>query len=361
MRIILLLLLLGPQCWAQEPSQLSGSWIKTSSQTHDGTVYTEADDNHFRYTQLKFSESQLRILTHPMYEHKGACYNYYFTDQKIFLSPTHYYEIIGLSEDQLVIRDRTGTEDGKTLHTFIRAETHHQAIHQSQVQSEYRVARYGYTPTLKFPLEQMLDSALTDLHDNIQIKGTIMIDVSNQSVFTSIAFSSTRDTDWLKYLKKNLDQSYPLWDINGFEGAKIIQVPFVLQDVKTEDYEGVVMAFLTQSLVSLHEPLRRQQRWWANEYFAQAIEAHQNKFKNRAIKLFDKSLELNAENPHALFCRANVYLDKGDEDKACKDWKVLLDQGYEGAMDYYKDNCQNAEALAESDKPPISDDPKAIL
>lgn len=341
MRIILLLLLtvLSFCCFAQRsPDLLQGSWVKTKTEVLN---LSSASPRDMPYCKIEFADSLLHIHTHPMYEAKGACYSFEFRDDKIHLSGHHYYEVTKLGSDELVLLEMK--EDELLQHTLVRSERLFEQIQSEQSNSRYRVAKPGYTPKLNRPIERLLDSAFVDQHVNFQARGTLLLDLENETVFSAISYSTIRDIDPLRLLKKTLDSTFPLWDLTGFGEAKLIQIPFVVQDVKLHPFAGFSMVFLTSSIAVLDKPVQLQKKYWSDEYFHQGILAVHERAYRKAIRRFDSSLELNPENQHAVFSRAKVYLIKGREEDACRDWKMLIDQGFEKAQDYYEGNCKAVE------------------
>ena len=78
----------------------------------------------------------------------------------------------------------------------------------------------------------------------------------------------------------------------------------------------------------------------ADNYYEQGVRAYSQKDYQRAVAMLSKALSLDDQNVQAYFTRGASYLEINQPDKACSDWKYLVERGQKWVERYVKQYCK---------------------
>lgn len=78
----------------------------------------------------------------------------------------------------------------------------------------------------------------------------------------------------------------------------------------------------------------------AKYYYDQGVRQYAAKDYERSVQSFSKSIEFGSNNPQNYFNRGAAYIALGQKDKACVDWKYLVDLGQKWVEKYVNQYCK---------------------
>lgn len=78
----------------------------------------------------------------------------------------------------------------------------------------------------------------------------------------------------------------------------------------------------------------------ATSYYEQGVRAYSAKDYQRAVAMLSKAISLDDQNVQAYFSRGASYVELGQTDKACADWKYLVGLGQKWVERYVKQYCK---------------------
>jgi len=296
------------------------------------------------YVKYSFKKLELCHNANPTHRINEVCFPFTINQNFIQTSSTSGYEIERIKNDTLIICEKIdGMENDKLKRFyFVREQKLFNEIKEKKGINKNQIANEFYTPTLKSSLMLELNKAFKNKHSNFKAKGSITIDLKNKRVNTIINYSNTSDSSKIKRVKKVINKSYKLWNLNKFKHLETLEMPFVLKDEKTRTFRGISMKFFTNSFYQLDHfhggDTRVIQK--AGEYFNKGIKFYQNKDYESSIKNFTKSYELDPKNVDALYNRAAIYYETGKLELACKDWNELSELGQKRGIELLKNNCK---------------------
>lgn len=344
--ILLLFLLITIESYCQKVniSELNGDWIKYKIEMKDGSSLIDrflTDSSYVNYTFKKF---QMCTNGNPTHRVNESCFPFSLYQNFIKTSSTSGYEIDRVKNDTLILCERiNGMENDKLKRFyFVREQKLFNQIKKEKGESKSQAANEFYTPTLKSSLTLELNKAFKKKHSNFKARGIIIIDLKNKKISALINYSNTNDSSKIERIKKVINKSYKLWDLNKFKHLDKLEMPFVLKDEKTKTFRGISMKFFTDSFYQLDHFYGGDTRviQKAGEYFNNGIRCYQNKDYENSIKNFTKSYELDPKNIDALYNRAAIYYEAGKLELACKDWNELSELGQKRGIELLKNNCK---------------------
>ena len=344
--LFFLLLLISIKLLSQEKdiSGIHGNWIKYKIEMKDGSKLIDRFLTDSSYVNYSFRNKNMSMNGNPTHRTNEVCFPYSINRNFIKTSATSGYIIEIIKNDTLVLCEKiSGIKDDKLKRFyFVRKEKLFNEIKEHKGTNKNQVANKFYTPTTKSNLIFKLNNAFNKNHDNFRLKGKIIIDIKHKRVQTFISYSSTSDSTKIKRIKKILNKTYKLWDIERFGELETLELPFVLKDQKTKMFQGFSMKFFTTSFYKLNNSNGGDLNLIlkAGEYFSKAINAYQNKEYNKSIEYFSKSYELDPINIDALYNRAAIYYETGKIELACKDWIELSNLGQKGGIELLKKYCK---------------------
>lgn len=345
-QILFIILLISTKFYAQEInfSELNDSWIKYKIEMKDGSKLIDRFLTDSSYVNYSFTNNRMCINGNPTHRVNEVCLPFTIKRDFIKTSATSGYSLERIKNDTLIICEKIkGMEDERLKRFyFVREKKLFNEIKEQKGSEKNQVANEFYTPTLKSSLMLELNKAFKKKHSNFKLKGQIIIDLINKKIQTQITYTDTTDSSKIKRVKKTIEKSYKLWDLERFNRIKTIQLPFILKDKKTKTSWGISMKFFTTSFYHLDTvhggDLNTNIK--VGEYFAKAIEAFQSKDYNNSIFYFSKSYELDSKNIDALYNRTAIYHEIGKTELACKDWRELSQLGQKKGKELLNNHCK---------------------
>ncbi len=344
--ILLLFLLITIKSYCQKVniSELNGDWIKYKIEMKDGSSLIDRFLTDSSYVNYTFRKLEMCTNGNPTHRVNEVCFPFSLNKNFIKTSSTSGYEIERVKNDTLILCERiNGIENDKLKRFyFVREQKLFNEIKEQKGESKNQVANEFYTPTLKSSLMLELNKVFKKKHSNFKAKGIITIDLKNKNISTLINYSNTNDSSKIQRIKKVINKSYKLWNLNKFKHLDKLEMPFVLKDEKTKTFRGISMKFFTDSFYQLDHFYGGDTRviQKAGEYFNKGIRSYQSKDYESSIKNFTKSYELDPKNIDALYNRAAIYYETGKLELACKDWNELSELGQKRGMELLKNNCK---------------------
>lgn len=344
--ILLLFLLITIKSYCQKVniSELNGDWIKYKIEMKDGSSLIDRFLTDSSYVNYTFKKLEMCMNGNPTDRVNETCFPFTLNQNFIKTSLTSGYEIERVKNDTLILCERINEMENDKLKRFyfVRQQKLFDKIKEEKRESKIQVANEFYTPTLKSSLMLELNKAFKYKHSNFKAKGIITIDLKNNNISTFINYSNTNDSSKIERIKNVIDKSFNLWNLDKFKNIETLEMPFVLKDVKNKIFQGISMKFFTDSFYQLDHfyggEIRIIQK--AGEYFNKGIKAYQNKDYENSIKNFTKSYELDPINIDALYNRAAILFETGNQELACKDWNVLAKLGQKNGIELLKNNCK---------------------
>lgn len=123
--------------------------------------------------------------------------------------------------------------------------------------------------------------------------------------------------DGVTFLIAQIEKSYTDWDVIGFEDFEQIKIPsLIIMNSSASPLEIIFFPKYNWSMESLKA--KDERLALSKQNYESGLLAFNKKSYERAIKLFEKSYELNFENLDALYNIATCYSFLGDEENTCK-------------------------------------------
>ncbi|MBC3847609.1 hypothetical protein H8K90_14525 [Winogradskyella echinorum] len=345
--IYLLVILITLKSYSQEINinELNGDWVKFKIEMKDSSSLIDRFYKDSSYVNFLIKKNQLCTNNNPLFKKENSCINFSLNDNYIKTSEFAGYFIEKIKNDTLIITENIDNlEDDKIKRFyFIREQNKFEEFKNQQNGSTDQVAKPYYTPTLKSSLTLQLNNAFKEKHSNFKAKGTIIIDIKNKKIESSIYTSDTNDSTKIKRVISVLNESFSLWNLERFKDLETIKLPFVFRDEKTKTFRGITIVFFTNSYKKLDEiygddiyDIRD-----AKKFFNKGLKAYQKNDFEKAINFFTKSYNLDSVNIDALYNIAAIYYETGSLELACVNWKKLSELGQKRGISLLENHCLN--------------------
>lgn len=325
-------------------TSIIGSWIKYKIEMKDGSKIIDRFLNDSSYVNFIFNEKQLCINESSTYIINPTCFDYTLNNNLITTSETSKYLIEKSDNDTLVLSEQINQlEDDKCKRFyFIRQSALIDKFKKENVETKNLVAKEFFTPTLKSSLCCALNNAFKNHYSDFKLKGTIFIKMDDHKVKTQIAYCSTSDSTKINIIKKTIDDSYGLWELEGFKEYKSIAIPFVLKSEITANFGEVTMKLFDTTFYDLDNSCKCESKKIkeSGEFFDRGKSAYLRKKYKKAIEYYSKSYALDPINIDALYNRAAVYYELNQNEKACNDLQELAKLGQTNGKNLYQKYCK---------------------
>ena len=296
------------------------------------------------YIKFTFTDKSIAQQRNPINDLNAVNFNYKLIDNYIETSPTSGYIIEKINKDSLILLEKIKNyQDDQLKRFFLISESKlFDSIKRSKIKNRNQIANRYYTPIQEKSLAYLLNKAFKYHHSNFKIKGSININIQNESIETSIIYSSIDDTKILKRIKKTINKSYKYWNLEKFKSLNSISIPFVLKDENKERFRGISIKYFTDSFYQLDNFYGGDVgiNMLAGELYSKGVEAYENENYSLAIELFTESYQLDPKNIDALYNRAAVFYKLGHKELACNDWKTLAKLEQMEAIKLIEEHCQ---------------------
>lgn len=324
--------------------ELVGTWVKVKTEMRDGSRLIPIYHDYIQHFNMTLTKQELITDYYPGQIRNTSSFNYKLKGNELYLSKHFSYFIEKISQDSLIIVEQIDDmKIDKLKRHYLVNKNSINTIKRNEHDLDTEIyADYYYTPVFLGDMQKILNNTLKGYRDNLKLKGTINLLIKDKKVDAIVTYRDKVDPLRETTIINFLDNSYPLWDLSGFEKYDKVSIDFVLIMEKTKTFRGLNIALFTDSFTQLKGlyglPLEIIRE--SNKYYKMGIEYYNNNQLELAIENFTKSYEVNHTLIDALYNRAASYYNLGKFKEACQDWKTLnnLEQ-VEGAK-MYRNKCK---------------------
>jgi len=325
-------------------ADLLGSWVKTRTEMKDSSELVPVYQGYVNHFDMTFEKKSYTTNYYPAQKYSNATSSYKLRKNKIVTSKYFAFEIEKLRNDSLVIVEKMAkmSNDKLKRHYLIKKEKIRAQLVKAHIGLNSFVAKPYYTPLFSGNIQRYLNRGLQKRHTNLNLKGNIKLFTKEQKVETEITFRSKNGLYQEKIILDLLNNSFEKWDLTGFEEFDNIIIEFVIiMDKKGKNSYGIKIRLLTNSWEQLQGlyGLTYSQISDGGKYLKLGIRSYERKDMKNAITYFSKAFESNHTLVDALYNRALCYYESKEFNKACYDWKKLIDLGQKRADVLFKDHC----------------------
>ncbi|WP_131707547.1 hypothetical protein [Chryseobacterium angstadtii] len=328
--------------------QLIDNWALSKSCMLDGS--RDLSQNSERFLIWKLSDNKLCEYSNPIFEDQKVCYDIKIENKDIRTSPKTSYEIERLTGDTLIVINRiegvTANDKIKKM-SFIRTSKFQKEYLKTVSNDSTAMATTYFTPSLKKNIfSDILERSMTNNDRDLNIKGSIIIYPKKQKVefqYENVT-GSKNNVKGIEFLKSNIESSYHLWNLKGFEKFEQVIIPYHIEtQIKYVDtFKGSTMkfAFFNNARKDLNKvPVTIKDKILSDETYNKAMDPIDKQKLDKAIELFNKAFDLDNTNVDALYNVTSISLNKKDMTTACTALKRLKNLEQVEGTKLFNDLC----------------------
>lgn len=324
-------------------SELNGKWIKYKIEMKDGSKLFDRFTRDSTFLEYTISKNKLCINSSPIHKTNENCLDFKLDNNTLRTSQYSKYVIERISNDTLIMYQQVDnlTDDKIKRFFFIKDELLLSYYKQKNTNKKHIKASKEFTPKTSSTIELDLNKAFKDNYSNFRVAGNFKIFPKEKRIKTYITYSTKQDSARIKTIKKVIDHSFDKWNLKNFEEYDSVELSFVFDSEITKTYRGIKMIFFTDDVnefeVVYTGNLENNRKSF--DYFNKAIKAYEKKDYLKAIEYFSESYKLDPKNLDALYNKAAVYFESGDQNNACKTWKEISNLGQINGKELFTNNC----------------------
>ncbi|MEG1236730.1 tetratricopeptide repeat protein [Flavobacterium plurextorum] len=324
-------------------SDLSGKWIKYKIEMKDGSKLFDRFTKDSTFLEYTINRNTLCLNSNPIHKTNQSCLDFKLRNNELITSQYSKYVIERLSNDTLVMYQHIEnlSDDKIKRFFFVKDEILLSKYQQKNINKKNIIASKEFTPKTSSTIELDLNKAFKNNYSNFRIAGNLTIFPKKRKIKTIINYSTKADSIRIKIIKTVIDNSIDKWNLKNFEEYDSVQLPFILDSEITKRYWGIKVIFFTNDIhefeIAYGDNLENNRK--SVDFFNKALKAYEKKDFLYAIQCFSESYKLDPKNLDALYNKATVYFESGDQNNACKTWKEISDLGQVNGKQLYSNNC----------------------
>lgn len=325
-------------------SNLKGNWIKVKTYMKDGSKLLSNFENDSSFVEYSINAKQFCINSNPINRASKTCMDYTLLNNALKVSEYTSFVIEKLTNDSLVLSENIkNTTDDKLRRTYlVREEILNLKFKELNSGNKNLKATKLYTPKAISSLVNDLNKAFKGNYSNFNLIGKLKIFPNEKKVKTSITYSTQKDSTHIKTVEKVINNSFHNWELTDFKIYESIEIPFVVESVKTKHIRVIFIHYFMYNLDQLNKRrgVKIEDIRESSNLFNLGIQSYQQKEYTKAIEYFTKSYDLNPKNIDALYNKVVVYSESGDKESACKELIKISEMGQVKAKELLKTYCQ---------------------
>lgn len=324
-------------------SDLSGKWIKYRIEMKDGSKLFDRFTRDSTFIEYTINKNTLCLNSDPVHKTNQSCLDFKLENNELITSQYSKYVIERLSNDTLIMSQyiENLTDDKIKRFFFVKNEILLLKYKQKNIDKRNIIASKEFTPKTSSTIEIDLNKAFKNNYSNFRVAGNLTIFPKERKIKTIVNYSTKADSARIKIIKNVIDHSLDKWDLKNFEGYDSVQLPFILDSEITKRYWGIKVIFFTNDInefeIVYSGNLENNRK--SSDLFNKALIAYEKKEYLKAIEYFSESYRLDSKNLDALYNKAAIYFESGDQNNACKTWKEISDLGQVNGKYLYSNNC----------------------
>ncbi|MEL6534981.1 MAG: hypothetical protein AAFQ98_06185 [Bacteroidota bacterium] len=334
--LLILLPLAAPGQGIIHQEDLMGDWLVVSSERKDGSSVIEYEPQGL-ILPLYWYVGRKDICNYKLPWGKTSCsrYELYESSRRISLLTGQQYEIDYMEGDTLVISqvDKEKTDDKLSRYLLVRGGVWEPETPPSPMGNAVYFPQYG--PVLR---ETNLIHKLEQLPISGRAEYKLTFDFDAKTLSVEQLTSSFTDPKTEGQLLKLLMRSYRDWSFHSQSRYPQV-VQYLTVQANMQGPNPTRIWYNTWEQVLAHQAEREQIRD-AHRYFQSGlVQFHENRLDS-AIALFTDAYQMDSVMISAVYNRAAVYWQQGNEVDACEDWLHLAQRGQIMARNRWNKDCK---------------------
>jgi hypothetical protein len=316
-----------------------GNWIKIKAERKDGSKIIDRISTDTMFLEFSFTPDEFSYQWNPHETKKGQ--NYSIQNDRIYVKYSNDYLVEKLSIDTLVLSEVSQVKPDHKLdrYYFVKKNILSQK-HPIKLKENIPVYNKYNSPRVHKTFDEYLQTCNAGNNKEFSFKGSLVFDHKNRSINATLNFLDKLGTNRAAMIKSCLENTYLYWDFSELEDYAKAKINFVAKSFSHT--EQINFYFCTENMdkIGSFDSVDFTKIDQSIVYYKNGISDLQDSLFDSAINNFSLSYKLDNIRIDAIYKRAEAFLMKGDNKKACKDWNFLISLDQELGRSKYKEYCK---------------------
>jgi tetratricopeptide (TPR) repeat protein len=325
-------------------TNLQNSWIKIKVERKDSSKVIDRLGLEKAYLEYSFSKKNVEIYTSLGQKNEMS---YVLNGNTLKIGDFVNFTIENLNDTSLILLEIPAqqlTEDKYNRYYFIKKRYYNNYIFKNKLvefENDTTIIASNYLSPIyeDGDFSQLILKKVSTLREEI-VMGSFMISPDNEVSNITIYDRDRYDEKINVKFTKAIELSTGKWKIPVTPNKYYYKINFTCR-ISNEALLVCFLFFTLDKKRFTNTGLTLNQIQEVQNYYSKGIQYTSNKDFNKAIDEFTKCIKIDTTFFDAYYNRAASYYNIKKYEKACGDWKYLIDLGQKYAEKLYFENCKN--------------------